>query len=104
VVPDVRERPVSGELFIKASDDDTYRNELAKMSPDIHRILREYLFGGAEDQAAIRQRLREDGDEPAIARNIKLKIIEIVEANPDVRRVAMQMLQDLETLPPRPDK
>jgi len=34
---------------------------------DPDRVLKDYLFGHPEDQAAIRRRLREDGKEPAKA-------------------------------------
>ena len=40
--------------------DDELRDELADMSPDFQRSLREYLFADPHDRAAILQSLREE--------------------------------------------
>jgi len=44
---------------------DELRDELAEISPDFRRLLKEYLFADPRDRAAILQRLREESGEPA---------------------------------------
>jgi hypothetical protein len=83
-------------------NDDELRDELAEMSPDFRRLLREYLFADPRDRAAILQSLREESGELAYVWAVGFGA---VEGDADLQSAAIRILSDLEeSLPPRPDK
>jgi hypothetical protein len=82
-------------------NDDELRDELAEMSPDFRRVLREYLFADPRDRAAILQSLREESGELAYVWAVGFGA---VEGDADLRRALIRILGDLEaSIPPRPN-
>jgi hypothetical protein len=83
-------------------NDDELRDDLAEMSPDFRRLLREYLFADPGDRAAILQSLSEESGERA---HVWAVLFGAVEGDADLQRAAIRILSDLEaSVPPRLDK